>query len=161
MIRFAIGLGIPYFGILAYQAHAWGLEFWKPWRWSSLAGPAISFSAAILTAVLLAIVLNDRRPRQLLSRPPRSFLRPAATGAIISVLTLLLAIPAVVFGSEYAPDWLLLSISTLLPALLVLSFCKSIVPGACVGCGFDLRASLDAGRCPECGREFGTRLHRV
>jgi hypothetical protein len=26
--------------------------------------------------------------------------------------------------------------------------------GICEGCGYDLRASRESGRCPECGREF-------
>ena len=151
MIRFALGLVFPYIGILSYQAYEWRLDMTKPWRWQGLAGPAIGFGAAVLTVMLVAILLNYRRPKRVLSRGTRRLLRPVFSGMAISVLTVLIAIPTVVFGSAYAPDWLLLCVSTIPPALLVLSLSKSIVPGQCMACGFDLRASLDTGRCPECG----------
>lgn len=154
MIRFALGLMLPYLGILTYQAYEWRLDIMKPWRWQSLVGPAMGFGVAVLTVLLVAIVLNYRRPKRVLSRGPSQALRPILAGMAISVLTVLFAIPAVVFGSEYAPDWLLLCVSTIPPAMLVLLLSKSIVPGQCVACGFDLRASLDTGRCPECGRSI-------
>ncbi|MCB9852148.1 MAG: hypothetical protein H6819_03560 [Phycisphaerales bacterium] len=152
MIRFALGLMLPYLGILTYQAYEWRLDFAEPSQWQSLIGPAIGFGAAMLTVLLLTIVLDYRRPRRMLSRGSKRALRPVFAGVAISALTVLFAIPAVVFGSEYAPDWLLLCVSSVPPGLLVLLLSKSIVPGQCAACGFDLRASLDAGRCPECGR---------
>jgi hypothetical protein len=105
--------------------------------------------------VSIAIVLNYRRPRRAFSRVHRRFTSAIFAGAFISVLTVLAAIPAVVFGSDRAPDWVLLPASTLLPTIFVMWLCKKVVPGNCVECGFDLRASLDTGRCPECGRGFG------
>ncbi|MCA9256870.1 MAG: hypothetical protein KDA33_14575 [Phycisphaerales bacterium] len=152
MIRFALGLALPYLGLFAYQGHEWGLGLNDLGRWKALREPAMGFSAAVLTVLLLAILLNYRRPKRVLSRGTKTALRPVWAGVAISVLTILIAIPVVVFGSAYAPDWALLSVSSIPPALLVLLLCKSIRPGRCLACGFDVRASLDAGRCPECGR---------
>ena len=152
MIRFALGLILPYVAIVAWEAHEWGAGITSSWLWRSLVGPAVVYSMTVMTAVMIATLLNHRRPRRIFARSPRRFIPPVFAGTTISILTILLAIPVVVFGSDYAPDWALLMSTTFGPTFAVLWFCKSVVPGNCKACGFDLRASLDTGRCPECGR---------
>lgn len=154
MIRYLLGLALPYVGLVAWEAHIRGNAFLNGWFWRSLAGPGMVYTTAILTACLISLLVNYRRPRRMFTRSRHASFRPVFAGAVISTLTILIAIPVVVYGSEYAPDWSLLSGSTLLPTLAVLILCRRAVPGTCRDCGFDLRASLDAGRCPECGRVF-------
>lgn len=50
------------------------------------------------------------------------------------------------------PDWLILILTTILPALAARRFLRERPqePGRCRSCGYDLRATPD--RCPECGR---------
>lgn len=48
-----------------------------------------------------------------------------------------------------APDWSLLLLFSLLPAIRVVRLMRWKRTGICASCGYDLRATPD--RCPECG----------
>ena len=53
------------------------------------------------------------------------------------------------------PYWLIMTVSAALPGWRVMHFARRRrPPGACRSCGYDLRASEESGRCPECGKAF-------
>jgi hypothetical protein len=59
------------------------------------------------------------------------------------------------------PFWLLSVAASVLPSLLIIRWvqqCRAYIPGRCVKCNYDLRASTN--RCPECGAAFNHHQDR-
>lgn len=76
---------------------------------------------------------------------------PFLCGFVAAALAVIISIPLVVLGDNYANDTVLLALASILATGFVMCFCTTRKPGHCIHCGYDLRCSLNTGRCPECG----------
>ncbi len=168
MLRFAFAqfvvlLAIPLLNHRAYRGTFvryvdGNLHYFSDTAWPLLASDLVQLCllpAAL--ALLLANIAHFRRPRRLFgghAGGARMFAAGVAAGALTIVLALplsLLTLDNLVPAKFVAPDWLVFPVASLFANSLVLAFCRSTRPGLCPKCAYDLRASLDAGRCPECG----------
>jgi len=152
MIRFTIGTALPFvaiIGLFVYRLMQNNVPLTESLMESIDAGLAFGF--CILASSFVVTIANYRRPRQLFQNIDRKY-RRVLVGLMTGVIALFFAVPGIVFLEDHANEQVLLGASGLLAGFLVSLFLRKTRPGVCLGCGFDLRASLDRGRCPECGR---------
>ncbi len=108
----------------------------------------------LLSASAVAALLNVRRPRLVFDRRAGRRLKPFALGVLTALLGIVIAALLLVWIDRYAPDALIFAASSALAALAVVSPLRAARPGMCIACGYDIRASIDFGRCPECGLQL-------
>ena len=103
----------------------------------------------LLCSPFAVIALSGRR------RGPALGLVVGLTSLVVVALTLALGL-----GTAIADGMITLMVLSALSFCGVCALAASLVPkvttdpGKCQGCGYDLRGSLESGRCPECGRSF-------
>jgi len=152
MIRFTIGIALPFvavIGLFVYRLMRSGVLLTDATVRSIDAG--LSFGFCILGSAFVVTIAHYRRPRRLFQNIDRKY-RRVLVGMMTGAIALFFAVPGIVFLEEYANEQVLLGASGLLAGFIATLFLRKSRPGICLGCGFDLRASLDRGRCPECGR---------
>lgn len=103
---------------------------------------------------LTARLWNRFRPKMILCGSHHHALQQLLAGLMLGLCCMSLTTLCVVFGPDALPDLTFTSVSSLAACLLVFPLCARPRPGLCAACGYDIRASLDMGRCPECGIEF-------
>jgi hypothetical protein len=62
-----------------------------------------------------------------------------------------IALFGVILADRFVNDSLTMFSSGALGTILSLLFCARVKPGLCARCQYDIRSSLEFGRCPECG----------
>lgn len=168
MHRFLIGFAIPFAACL-------GWAIWTHGRFGA-AYPA-EWAALALTLLVVPILAGLAAVGLVHYRRPRRWLLRGATGrwraGLLGLLAGLVVIPAIGVAiyyvnrpppgsreAQWAPD---LDMERVNDAVVVAPVCfvfallgAWLLPqrraGSCVGCDYDVRYSLDSGRCPECGR---------
>ena len=152
MIRFTLGTALPFIAITCLFIYRLVRNNVEPLDAAiESVDAALAFGFCILASVFVVTIANYRRPRRLFQNIDRKY-RRVLVGMITGVVAIVFAVPGVVFLEARANENLILGASGLIAGLLVSLFLRKSRPGICLGCGFDLRASLDRGRCPECGR---------
>lgn len=103
-----------------------------------------------LFAWLMAWFIQLRSPRIFLmsGRGMPALIRGLLAGGISLVLT---AGGIVVIRGPDFPDILILVLSSSVATCLIVLLSPRIRAGLCARCRYDIRASLEFGRCPECG----------
>jgi|GEM_PF-1721648 len=152
MIRFTIGAAFPFvaiIGLFVYRLVQNNVPLTESLMESIDAG--LSFGFCILGSAFVVTIAHYRRPRRLFQNIDRKY-RRVLVGMMTGIIALFFAVPGIVFLENHANEQVLLGASGLIAGFIVSVFLRKSRPGICLGCGFDLRASLDRGRCPECGR---------
>lgn len=109
----------------------------------------------LICATATASVCHHLRPRRLLDRHRRGWLRPLVSGAV-SGCVMLLAAGAIAYATpaKLPADLLLGALTIPCVWLSLLERTPKYSGFLCRTCRYDLRGSIAAGRCPECGLEF-------
>lgn len=156
MIPFALG------GLAGYVLTL-GAGFLLGWKWIADSPRADILEFALLLVALPAAVqalASDLLARVMKKRAfdPRAgmFLGPIVAGLIASVVAVVATAIALPLVRERAPDSLVISVAAACSACLVVPILPRVRKGLCIRCGYDLAATGDGARCPECGA-FGSR----
>jgi hypothetical protein len=107
-----------------------------------------------------ASLVNTWRPRRLFDTRARRSGTLILLGAESGLLAIVITAGLLVLFEQLHMDLLLFALMAAVSACLLLCSCRRVRPGACVACGYDIRASLDYGRCPECGTSISVGLTR-
>lgn len=150
MLRFTIGYFAFFLGLFVFNLFT---EDWYRWYGALDYLSSIVFLCGIPTVCALAVTvtLNHRRPRKLFDPDAGHHVAPFFRGFLAAMLAVVISIPIVVFGDNHVGDVVLLGFASMVATGSVVFFATPRKPGHCIGCGYDLRCSLDTGRCPECG----------
>jgi hypothetical protein len=81
--------------------------------------------------------------------PPKS--RQLFCGITAGILSMLIAGCGAILFDRQQNDTVIVVLSTILGTSIVIRLSRTIRPGHCARCDYDLRSSIDFGRCPECG----------
>jgi len=118
------------------------------------------FALPTATAGFTSAWRNFRRPLRLFDRRTSSGFSAAARGITAGLATFIAAAAMVLVLERTLPwrlsvapgtDCTVMILSAFLGARAGLLFARPIRPGRCVRCDYDLRMSIEYGRCPECG----------
>jgi len=100
----------------------------------------------------VVVLLQQFRPRKVLDRSRQGTFMPFAYGAVAAMLAVGVASVPIAYSNGSFFDAISLGVcSAMATAVILLVGSRRRRPGCCLGCGFDIRASIDFGRCPECG----------
>lgn len=156
---FVIGFAMPLAGICAYNTD--GLR----WDWDVLAPSGI---LAVILCIGPAVgawatttIIDARSPRRVFHTSGGDLFPPCATGFVCGAGTVALLFVLLEFSTSLWSDAALIELSAVVSTAIVIGFAsRRVVRGACRRCGYDVRASLSIGRCPECGETLDFRLER-
>lgn len=104
-----------------------------------------------LGAWLGCMLTRYRVTRRVLRPGLRNVSAPIAWGIAVWILSLAMAMAGVRWLDDRLPDGAIMFLSAFAATAALLYFSPRFVPGHCRQCDYDLRASLQSGRCPECG----------
>lgn len=120
----------------------------------SLRLPLVIVAVPTLAALATATLIHRWRPRKLFdpaaNRPIAAFVL-GATAAAISLVVLPLAIALGKLDDLLGDAPLMALCSAWASLIVLLALTCRRRPGLCLACDYDIRGSLAAGRCPECG----------
>lgn len=134
---------------------------------------AISVVAApLLAATVATAFLHVRKPRRWMTRGARGTKRAFVLGVMAGGFAMAASPFAIYFANrpwpgtedaewepdldvERVPDAVVPAAVSFPPALFAVWFMPRRRPGHCIRCGYDIRYSLDSGRCPECSERLG------
>jgi hypothetical protein len=152
MIRFALGL-LP--TLIAFSAIAIvATRLSKPSDELLLSLYRLPIITVLVPAGLAgatAQVIHLRHPRRMLDRRSGDFASPVFFGAATGFLTVLLASASLLWLDRWLSDAAIFAIAAIIATRLVMFAARPRPAGCCIACGYDVRASLELGRCPECG----------
>lgn len=105
-------------------------------------------------AAVVISVWHEKRPRKAFMQVSSSTLRLLIAGFLVGALGWAMTLGGIIGLDSFVPDGVIIGCSFALATALALWRMRSPVPGHCLSCDYDLRTSLDFGRCPECGLAF-------
>jgi len=168
MHRFLLGFGLPFAACLAWAGWTHGrFGAGYPADWIALGLTLLVFP--ILSALAAVSLVQIRRPRRWLLADAPGGVKAGVIGALAGAA----AIPAIGVALYFVnrPLWGVIDyewtwdndMRRVHDSMVVAPICFTtawlaawLMPmrraGTCVACGYDVRYSLDSGRCPECGR---------
>lgn len=157
MIRFVGGVLLPFFAAGGWIA--WSAGRFNVFRWREIIVLAILLLLLpAFSAWSAARLAEHRRRRAVVRRPDLRFVR-LVCGVLTGALGLGLAALSIALFDRYRPDavashWpdaVPIAAAVFFVTLLVVALLPGRRAGLCGGCGYDIRGSLNFGRCPECG----------
>jgi 4-hydroxybenzoate polyprenyltransferase len=104
-----------------------------------------------VSAWAMASLFLSISPRRAFDRRMGCSRTPVMLGMTAALLGIVMTAGLVIALDRARADLAILAASSALSAFVLLCLCRKLKPGACVRCGYDVRASLNYGRCPECG----------
>lgn len=110
--------------------------------------------APLIANVSTALAINCLTPRQLFHRPNPAWAASCFLGLAAGLLSLIGAMLGVAFLDRFASDSVLTAGCSVTGTLAMVICLQRVRPWQCLNCDYDLRASIQSLRCPECG--FGT-----
>lgn len=105
----------------------------------------------LLSAILCIRWMQFLRPMRMFAPSGESATFQVTYGMVAGGLAILISLFSVALLDHALPDYAITSLSTSIACVIVLRATRPIRPGLCIRCEYDLRRSLDYGRCPECG----------
>lgn len=106
----------------------------------------------LMCAWLTTIAIHYRWPRRSLTRYPGAFRSAAMLGFVSGIAAMTATGLLLWIGDGRAPDGAITAASSILTTMVTLVACKKVQTGLCTTCGYNITASVDFGRCPECGK---------
>lgn len=157
MRSFTIATMLPYLAMLAWLE--WSVGRFGVMRISEHLTLALMLVILPLTMIWLARGLAERRlPRRFLSSAGRHTQTATALGLVNAVLSSAIILMAAYFLPKVYES-ALIAATLFATTYLIIHLTPTRHPGRCESCNYDLRASLDSPRCPECGIPFRPSLH--
>jgi hypothetical protein len=150
MKSFIFGVSLPFLAEAAYIG-------WSVGRFGVMRPKEIGALAILLLVIppvaawMAAALMQLRRARRLLSRSRRGFVAPLLLGVFAGSLTLGLLGFELYYADRFLPDAVIVGVTTFLITALLIAVLPRLKPGRCRACNYDISASLDFNRCPECG----------
>jgi len=105
-----------------------------------------------LASASIALLIHTLRPRRLFDSPTSQSLKPILLGIVTGLTSLGSVLLALSPLGINANDTLILissSVGVTFIILMLFGGCRQC--GHCRRCGYDIRMSLEFGRCPDCG----------
>ena len=113
---------------------------------------AVLCAAPVLVAWVTARVMHQLSPRRMLDATVGSRFGPRVLGILAATLALVGTAVALLLLGATEHDGVILPANAVLGTLVVVRFVgRRRQPGRCIRCGYDISASIEFGRCPECG----------
>lgn len=104
----------------------------------------------LVVATSVTFCLHTHRPRRAFACVAWLGPRPLTMGILTAILTYGVAAVLITYFPR-GPDAIFPAASAAIVATGMFFVLSGDPPGRCRQCQYDIRASLDAGRCPECG----------
>ena len=109
-------------------------------------------AAPVLISWFTARVTHQLSPRRMLDATLGSRFGPRVLGILAGTLALVGTAVALHLLGPMEHDGVILAANAALGTFVVVRlFSRRRQPGRCIRCAYDISASLDFGRCPECG----------
>ena len=133
------------------------------WHVSSESSGSVNLPGGLALAMVLVVapgfsalatcaIVHHWAPRWILE-PAAPHLRQLFCGAAAALLSIVGATSILIFIDGRVPGALLLTgTSSAATFVTLMVFSRRCRPGHCLTCGYDVRVSLNFGRCPECGK---------
>jgi uncharacterized protein YacL len=151
MLRFGIGFGLVFTTIILLEVLQPQTRFVRNPERLPLRIVLVVF-APTLVALAAAVITSQFRPLRILQRKATGMFGPMRFGLILGLVVAVI-IPFALVGlgrwvnEAYIPALVTAVVS--IPAFTLVA--PRCIPGYCARCGYDIRCSLEANRCPECG----------
>ena len=112
-------------------------------------------AAPIFVSWVTARVTHQLSPRRMFDATLGSQFGPRVLGILAATLALVGTAVGLLLLGPTKHNGVLLAANTVLGTFVVVRlFGRRRQPGRCIHCGYDISASLEFGRCPECGTEL-------
>ena len=109
-------------------------------------------AAPVLVAWVAAGVTHGLSPRRMFDATLGSQFGPRALGILAAMLALVGTAAGLLLLGPTEHDGVILTANAVLGTFVVVRFLgRRRQPGRCIRCAYDISASLEFGRCPECG----------
>ena len=105
-------------------------------------------------AAVVISVWHEKSPRKIFLQVSSSTPRLVLSGLLVGILGWGMTLGGILALDSFVPDGLTIGCSFVLATALALWRMRPPAPGHCMKCDYDLRTSLEFGRCPECGLAF-------
>ena len=152
MLRFGIGFGSVFAAIILLEVIQSQTPFVRNFPDRLLLRIVLVVCAPTLVALATAVITRQFRSLRMFQQKAAGLFGPMRFGLILGLVVAVL-IPFALIGlgrwinEAFIPALVAGVVS--IPALTMVA--RRCLPGYCVRCGYDIRGSLDANRCPECG----------
>ena len=107
-----------------------------------------------LVAWGVAHTIHTILPRRVFDRVLVSSAKPLLLGILVSCINVAITSVFIAWFNPPVNDMALYGILSAMSTACVVLLCRRRQAGYCRGCGYDISASIDFGRCPECGSEL-------
>lgn len=105
-------------------------------------------------AAVVISVWQEKRPRKVFLQVSSSTPKLLLAGFLVGALGWAMTLGGIIGLDSFVPDGVTIGSSFAFATALALWLMRPPVPGHCLSCDYDLRTSLEFGRCPECGLAF-------
>lgn len=152
MKRFIFAIALVWLAVFVWNLQTgWGGRLALQYR--MLLGNTVIL-APISAASLITILYNHLRPRRLFLKESHGTIRIIVMGVVTAVVSMFISMFAVAYFDSYVHESFIVFGCVALSTWLAIRLMPRYAPGVCAACHYDIRASLAAGRCPECGLAF-------
>lgn len=152
MVRFALGVALTGCAIILLTVIE---RYGKRIDVSETLGLAMTLVVfPTCCAAVVISVWHEKSPRKVFLQVSSSTSQLVLSGVLVGIFGWCMTLGGILALDSFVPDGLTIGCSFALATALALKLMRPPVPGHCMKCDYDLRTSLEFGRCPECGLTF-------